>query len=81
VIAYVAFFEVARKLLHHADTVAIEYRKRRDAYPEDDQWGKAKPLMPILDKVFAVCQRTVVPAEPKRENKEETHAKPAGVPA
>jgi CHASE2 domain-containing sensor protein len=81
VIAYVAFFEVARKLLHHADTVAVEYRKRRDAYPKDKQWGKAAPLMPILDKVFAVCQRTVVPAEPKRENKEETHAKPAGAPA
>jgi len=81
VIAYVAFFEVARKLLHHADTVAVEYRKRRDAYPKDEQWGKAAPLMPILDKVFAVCQRTVVPAESKRENKEETHAKPAGVPA
>ena len=81
VIAYVAFFELARKLLHHADTVALEYRKRRDAYPEDRQWGKAKPLMPVLDKVFAVCQRTVVTAEPKRESKEETHAKPAGVPA
>jgi CHASE2 domain-containing sensor protein len=81
VIAYVAFFEVARKLLHHADTVAIEYRKRRDAFPEDDQWGKAKPLMPILDRIFAVCQRTVVTAEPKRENKEETHANPAGAPA
>lgn len=81
VIAYVAFFEVARKLLHHADTVAVEYRKRRNAYPRDDQWGKAKPLMPLLDKVFAVCQRTVVTAEPKRENKEETHADPAGAPA
>jgi hypothetical protein len=81
VIAYVAFFELARKLLHHADTVALEYRKRRDAYPEDRQWGKAKPLMPVLDKVFAVCQRTVVTAELKRESKEETHAKPAGVPA
>jgi hypothetical protein len=81
VIAYVAFFEVARKLLHQADAVAVEYRKRRDAYPKDKQWGKAAPLMPILDKVFAVCQRTVVPAEPKRENKEETHAKPAGAPA
>jgi hypothetical protein len=28
-----------------------------------------------------VCQRTVVTAEPKRENKEETHANPAGAPA
>jgi len=81
VIAYVAFFELARKLLHHADTVALEYRKRRDAYPEDRQWGKAKPLMPVLDKVFAVCQRTVATAEPKRESEEETHAKPAGAPA
>jgi len=37
--------------------------------------------MPTLDKVFAVCQRTVVAADPKRDNKEETHAKPAGAPA
>lgn len=81
VIAYVAFFEVARKLLQHADNVATEYRKRRDAFPDDDQWGKAKPIMRTLDKVFAVCRRTVVAADPKRDNKEETHAKPAGAPA
>lgn len=81
VIAYVAFFELARKLLHHADAVALEYRKRRNDHRDVNDWGKAKRLVPFLDKVFAVCQRTVVTGDPKGDNKEETHAKPAGVPA
>lgn len=81
VIAYVAFFELARRLLDHADNVAIEYRKRRDKNRDVNDWGKAKPLVPFLDKVFAVCRRTVITAEPKGDHKEETHAKPAGAPA
>jgi hypothetical protein len=81
VIAYVAFFEVARGLLKHADDVAGQYFALRDRHPDDRQWGWARPIMPALDTVFAVCRRTVAVADTKRESKEETHAKPAGVPA
>jgi len=81
VITYVAFFEVARTLLKHADDVATQYFNRRDRHPDDSQWGWARPIMPALDKVFAVCRRTIVAADTKRDSKEETHAKPAGAPA
>ncbi len=81
VIAYVAFFEVARGLLKHADDVAGQYFALRARHPDDSQWGWARPAMPALDKVFAVCRRTVVVTDTKRDSQEETHAKPAGVPA
>jgi hypothetical protein len=81
VIAYVTFFEAARMLLKHADGVANQYFKLRARHPEDSEWGWARPLMPALDWVFAVCGRTVVSADTKRESKEETHAKHAGAPA
>jgi CHASE2 domain len=81
VITYVAFFEVARTLLKHADDVAAQYFDRRRRYPNDGDWGRARPLMPALDKVFAVCRRTAVAPDTERDSKEETHAKPAGAPA
>ena len=81
VIAYVAFFELARKLLKHADDVAVQYRELRDRHPQDSEWGWARPIMPALDNVFAVCRRTVAVTESKRDSKkEEAHARTA-VPA
>jgi len=80
VIAYVAFFELARKLLKHADDVAVQYRELRDRHREDSEWGWAQPIMPALDNVFAVCRRTVAVTESKRDSKEEAHARTA-VPA
>jgi len=81
VIAYVAFFELARKLLKHADDVAVQYFDLRDRHPKNSQWGWARPIMPALDTVFAVCRRTVVDTGRERDNKEEAHAKHAGAPA
>ena len=43
VIAYVAFFELARKLLKHADDVAVQYRELRDRHLENSEWGWARP--------------------------------------
>jgi hypothetical protein len=81
VIAYVAFFELARKLLKHADDVAVQYRELRNRHPQDSEWGWARPIMPALDNVFAVCRRTVAVTESKRNSKkEEAHASTA-VPA
>jgi hypothetical protein len=81
VIAYVAFFELARKLLKHADDVAVQYFDLRDRHPRNSQWGWARPIMPALDTVFAVCRRTVVDTGRERDSKEEAHAKHAGAPA
>jgi len=81
VIAYVAFFEVARRLLRYADEAAIQYSALRDKHSEDGEWGWAAPVMPALDWLFAVCRSGKVATTTTREVKEETHAKPAGVPA
>ena len=80
VIAYVAFFEVARSLLKRADDVATQYFKFR-AEHRDSDWGRAERLLPALDHVFGVCQRAAVEPEASPVSKEETHAKPAGAPA
>jgi CHASE2 domain-containing protein len=80
VIAYVAFFEVARSLLKHADAVAAQYFRFRAAHRDSD-WGRAERFLPALDQVFGVCERAVVEVEASPVSKEETHAKPAGAPA
>ena len=42
VLAYVAFFEAARRLLKHADDVATQYFTLRVRHPDDAQWGSAR---------------------------------------
>jgi CHASE2 domain-containing sensor protein len=81
VLAYVTFFEVARRLLKHADHVAVQYAGLRDQHPRDREWGWAEPIMPALDWVFAVCRRTSIQPDVKTELQEETHGKTAGAPA
>jgi len=81
VLAYVAFFEAARRLLKHADDVATQYFTLRVRHPDDAQWGSARRFMPALDQVFAVCRRTIVPVDGNHDKREETHGKPAGAPA
>lgn len=81
VMAYVAFFEVARHLLKHADHVGAQYADLRAKHPRDREWGWAEPFMPALDWVFAVCRRESIRPAIKTEIKEETHGKTAGAPA
>jgi hypothetical protein len=81
VIAYVMFFEVARRLLRYADDAAVKYREQRDKHPNDDSWGRAKEFMPALDWLFSVLRRRDITANTPLEIKEDTHARPAGAPA
>jgi CHASE2 domain len=81
VVAYVVFFELARKLLKHADGIAAQYFKLRDQHPADHEWGWAAPIMPTLDRLFAVCRSGGAAPNTAPQVKEETHAKPAGAPA
>jgi hypothetical protein len=81
VVAYVVFFELARKLLKHADGVAAQYFKLRDEHPAAHEWGWAAPLMPTLDRLFAVCRSGGAAPNTAPHVKEETHAKPVGAPA
>jgi hypothetical protein len=58
VIAYVAFFEVARHLIGHADKAAAEYDKLRRAHPDARDWGVNRRLLAALDGLFRLCART-----------------------
>ena len=58
VIAYVAFFEVARHLIGHADKAAAEYAKLRRAHPEARDWGISRRMLAALDGLFRLCART-----------------------
>jgi hypothetical protein len=72
VIAYVAFFEVARHLITRADEAASEYFTLRRAHPHPREWGLSGRLLRALDWTFLVCARAAA--------KEDTHANVA-IPA
>ena len=57
VIAYVAFFEVARHLIERADRTSGEYFKLRSQHAEAKEWGLHRRLLQALDWVFALCAR------------------------
>jgi hypothetical protein len=81
VIAYVMFFEVARRLLKYADDAAVKYREQREKHRNDNEWGRAEKFMPALDWLFAVLRRRDTAANAPHEVKEDSHARPAGAPA
>lgn len=81
VMAYVAFFEVARHLLKRADEVGVEYDGLRSKHHRDREWGWAAPIMPALDWLFAVCRRASGMPDTKTETKGETRGKTADAPA
>ncbi len=57
VIAYVAFFEVARHLIERADRTSAEYFKLRSQHADAREWGLHRRLLQALDWVFALCAR------------------------
>lgn len=72
VIAYVAFFEVARHLIARADEAAAEYVTLRRAHPAAREWGVNARLLRVLDWLFMLCARTA--------HEEDRHAD-AAIPA
>lgn len=58
VIAYVAFFEVARHVIERADKAAGEYARLRSKHPEPREWGLNPRMMRVLDWLFALCARS-----------------------
>jgi hypothetical protein len=57
IVAYVAFFEVARHLMRHADEAAARYFALRRANPRAEQWGVGPRLLAVSDWLFALCVR------------------------
>jgi len=55
VIAYVAFFEVARHLIAHAREAAEKYWNLRKDHPDPSAWGMGPRGIRALDWVFKLC--------------------------
>jgi CHASE2 domain-containing sensor protein len=70
IVAYIAFFEVARHLIEQADRVAIHYFSLRRDHPHPKEWGLGARAVSALDWFFRLCQRG--------GEKEKGDANPAG---
>ena len=85
VIAYVAFFEAgaeASRIMPTTSSVRDTCERRDRAIPRTASGGRAAAHHAGPRQAFSPCVNArSVPAEPKRESKEEAHAKPAGAPA
>lgn len=57
IVAYVAFFEVARHLMKHADEAARHYVKLRREQPAPEDWGVSPGILNATDWVLALCIR------------------------
>jgi CHASE2 domain-containing sensor protein len=57
IVAYVAFFEVARHLMRRADEAAGRYFVLRRAHPRAEEWAVAPALLAAADWLFALCRR------------------------
>lgn len=67
IVAYVAFFEVARHLMRHADGAAARYFALRRAHPRPEEWGVGPGVLAAVDWLFTLCCRS--------DPKETTHDK------
>jgi CHASE2 domain-containing protein len=57
IVAYVAFFEVARHLMRHTDEAAEKYFALRRAHPRPEEWGVGPGVLGAVDWLFALCVR------------------------
>lgn len=57
IVAYVAFFEVARHLMRHADEAARRYFALRREQPAPESWGVSAGILKVVDWIFALCIR------------------------
>lgn len=57
IVAYVAFFEVARSLMRRADSAARRYFALRREQPDPASWGVSAGILRAMDWLFALCIR------------------------
>ena len=57
IVAYVAFFEIARHLMRHADEAAEKYFALRRAHPRAEEWGVGAGVLAAVDWFFTLCCR------------------------
>jgi CHASE2 domain-containing sensor protein len=57
IVAYVAFFEVARHLMRQADGAARRYFALRREQPDPASWGVGPGVLKAMDWLFALCIR------------------------
>ena len=57
IVAYVAFFEVARHLMRRADDAARRYFALRREQPDPASWGVGAGVLKTMDWIFALCIR------------------------
>ena len=57
IVAYVAFFEIARHLMRHADEAAEKYFALRRAHPRPEEWGVGPGVLGVVDWLFTLCCR------------------------
>ena len=57
IVAYVAFFEIARHLMRRADEAAEKYFALRRAHPRAGEWGVGAGVLAAVDWLFTLCCR------------------------
>jgi hypothetical protein len=73
IVAYVAFFELARHLMKHADEAARAYGRLRTAHRDPAAWGVSPVVLGAADWLFALCLR----GDEREEMDEHTATAPA----
>ena len=57
IVAYVAFFELARTFMRRADAAARRYFTLRAEQPDPESWGVGAGILKTMDWIFALCIR------------------------
>ena len=57
IVAYVAFFELARAFMRRADAAARRYFTLRAEQPDPASWGVGAGILKTMDWIFALCIR------------------------
>jgi len=57
IVAYVAFFELARAFMRRADAAARRYFTLRAEQPDPASWGVSAGILTAMDWIFALCIR------------------------
>jgi hypothetical protein len=57
IVAYVAFFELARTFMRRADAAARRYFTLRAEQPDPASWGVSAGILTAMDWIFALCIR------------------------
>jgi CHASE2 domain-containing sensor protein len=57
IVAYVAFFELARAFMRRADAAARRYFTLRGEQPDPASWGASAGILNAMDWIFALCIR------------------------